>query len=211
VTDWVKTNLVGVPIETPWGEMFQTWPGVFLAAFAVVALVLALVLYDKYRVAAWWLARRRLPSADQALAFSADAHQPMVRPCSPQAFTAEQVRSAVASEAKSIVDVALVEKTILITLVSLSFAQVLPNVQRGFGWAFTLGQFVVMAAVNLGLILAYALLRSRLDASVSTGNALFFALLLTLLVTLFDHYRQVYLMHFSPVLSLVEGPKRLTV
>jgi hypothetical protein len=211
-TDWIKTSLFGVPADAPWSEIFQTWPGTFLAAFAVVALVL---------VAAWWLARRRLPSADQALAFSADAHQPT--------FTEEQVRSAVASEASRIVDAALVEKVILIALVSLSFAQVLPDVQssnlqlaigvafvvtvntalshwlarRGFGWAFALGQFMVMAVVNLGLILVYAFLRSRLGDPVSIGNVLFFALLVTLLVTLFDHYRQVYLMRF--------GPQRLAV
>jgi hypothetical protein len=213
-TDWIKTNLVGVPTDTPWSDIFQTWPGTFLAVFAVVALIL---------VAAWWFARRRLPPAERTLAFSADAHQPMVRPCSPQAFTEEQVRSAVASEARRIVDAALVEKIVLIALVSLSFAQVLPDVQssnlqlaigvalvitintalshwlarRGFGWAFALGQFMVMAVVNLGLILAYAFLRSRFDAPVSIGNALFFALLFTLLVTLFDHYRQVYLMRFG--------------
>jgi hypothetical protein len=172
-------------------------------------------------VAAWRFARRRLPPADHTLAFSADAHQPT--------FTVEQVRSAVASEASRIVDAALVEKIVLITLVSLSFAQVLPDVQsstlqlavgvalvvtintalshwlarRGFGWAFALGQFVVMGVVNLGLILAYALLRSRLDTPVSRGDALFFVLLLTLLVTLFDRYRQVYLMRFG-----AETPER---
>ena len=206
-TDWIKTSLIGVPADTPWSEIFQSWPGIFLAVFAVVALVL---------VAAWWLVRRRLPPADHALAFSADAHQ---RP-----FTTEQVRSAVASEASRIVDAALIEKIVLITLVSLSFAQVLPDVQssnlqlaigvalvvtintalshwlarRGFGWAFALGQFMVMAVVNLGLILAYTFLRSSLNVPVSIGNALFFALLLTLLVTLFDRYRQVYLMRFGP-------------
>jgi hypothetical protein len=206
-TDWIKTNLFGVPTDAPWSEIFQTWPGTFLAAFAAVALVL---------VAAWWFARQRLPPAHRALTFSADAHQ--------LPFTVEQVRSAVASEARSIVDAALVEKIVLIALVSLSFAQVLPNVQssnlqlalgvafvvtintalshwlarRGFGWAFTLGQFMVMAVVNLGLILAYAFLRSRLGDLASIANALFFVLLLTLLVTLFDHYRQVYLMRFGP-------------
>jgi hypothetical protein len=220
-TDWVKTSLFGVPTDAPWSEMFQTWPGTFLAILAVVALVL---------VAAWWFARRLLPPADRALAFSADAHQP--------ASTEEQVRSAVDSEASRIVDVALVEKVILIALVSLSFAQVAPlsppnlggvggqssNLQlaigvafvvtintalshwlarRGFGWALALGQFMVMAVVNLGLILAYTFLRSSFDDPVSIGNALFFALLLTLLVMLFDHYRQVYLMRF--------GPKRLAV
>jgi len=207
VTDWVKTSLLGVPIERPWGDIIQTRPGTFLAVFAVAALVL---------VAAWCLARRRLLPAERALAFSADAHQ--------LTFTAEQVRSAVASEARSIVDAALVEKIVLITLVSLIFAQVLADVQssnlqlvigvalvvtintalshwlarRGFGWAFALGQSMVMAVVNLGLILAYAFLRSRFDDPVSMGNALFLALLLTLLVTLFDHYRQVYLMRFGP-------------
>ena len=55
----------------------------------------------------------------------------------------------------------------------------------------------VLAAVNLGLILTYALLRSRFDAPVSLANALFFVLLLTLLITLFDRYRQVYLMRFD--------------
>jgi len=217
-TDWIKTSLLGLPADRPWSEILQTWPGIFLAVLAGVALSL---------VAAWWLVRRRLPPADRALTFSADAHQ---RP-----FTTEQVRSAVASEASRIVDAALVEKIVLITLVSLSFAQVLPDVQssnlqlaigvalvvtintalshwlarRGFGWAFALRQFMVMAVVNLGLILTYAFLRSRFDDPVSIGNALFFALLLTLLVTLFDRYRQVYLMRFGPVLSLVEGPKRL--
>jgi len=223
-TDWIKTNLLGVPADRPWSDIFQTWPGTFVAVFAVVALVL---------VAAWGLARRRLPPADHALAFSADAHQ--------LPFTAEQVRSAVASEASRIVDAALVEKVVLITLVSLSFAQVPPlsplppfpptlggqgglggqssNLQlalgvalvvttntalshwlarRGFGWAFALGQLVVMGVVNLSLILVYAWLRSRLDAPVSIGNALFFALLLTLLVTLFDRYRHVYLVRFGP-------------
>jgi len=217
-TDWIKANLVGAPTDRPWSEIFQTRPGIILAVLAVVALVL---------VAVWWFTTRRLPPGDRALTFSANAHQPMVRPCSPQAFTEEQVRSAVASEASRIVDAALVEKVVLITLVSISFAQVLPDVQAsslqlavgvasvvtintvlshwlarcGFGWAFALGQFMVMAVVNLGLILAYAFLRSRLDDPVSIGNALFFVLLLTLLVALFDRYRQVYLMRF--------GPKRL--
>jgi hypothetical protein len=69
--------------------------------------------------------------------------------------------------------------------------------RRGFGWAFALGQFAVMAVVNLALILGYTLLRSRFDDPVSIQNALFFTLLLTLLITLFDRYRQVYLMRFA--------------
>jgi hypothetical protein len=205
-TDWIKTDLFHVSTDTPWSEILRAWPGVFVAAFVVVALVL---------FAAWWLARRRLPPADRVLSFSSDAHQP--------AFTTEQVRSAAASEASRIVDAALIEKIAMITLVSLCFAQVLPGVRanslqlvlgvalivtintalshwlarRGFGWVFTQWEFAVMAVVNVGLLLAYAILRPRIDAPVSLANALFFALLLALLVSLFDRYRQVYLMRFS--------------
>jgi hypothetical protein len=206
-TDWIKTSLFNVPADTPWGEIVAKWPLVFVAAFAVVVLIL---------VAAWWLLRRRLPPADRALAFSADAHQP--------AFTTEQVRSAVVSEARDIVDAALVEKIALVSLVSLCFAQVLPGVQasdlqlaigvavivvlntvlshwlarHGFGAAFTLRQFIVLAGVNSAVMLVYAALRTRHEGAVSITNALFFVLLLTLLITLFDRYRQVYLMRFGP-------------
>ncbi|MEJ2211576.1 MAG: hypothetical protein P8129_21425, partial [Anaerolineae bacterium] len=69
--------------------------------------------------------------------------------------------------------------------------------RRRFGWAFTLRQFVVVGALNAGLALLYVTLRSVLGHATSLGNALFFALLLTLLVTLFDRYRQVYLMRFE--------------
>ncbi len=205
-TDWIKTGLFKVSVDTSWAEIFRSWPGVFVGAAIALALLLA---------GGWWIIRRRLPPADRALAFSADAHQP--------AFSTEQVRRAVATEASRIVDAALFEKIVLIALVSLIFAQVLPGVRasdlqlvvgvglivtintvlshvwarRGFGWVFTLGQFVALVAVNLSLILAYALLRSRFDAPVSLANALFFALLLGLLVTLFDRYRQVYLMRFG--------------
>lgn len=206
-TDWIKTTLFGVPANTSWGIILQTWPGLFLVVFIVIGLVLVVI---------WWSIKGRLPPADRALAFSTDAHQP--------AFSSEQVRSAVSSEARNIVDAALVEKIILVTLVSLSFAQVLPGVQatdlqltlgvafivilntvlshllarRGFGRAFTLGQFIVLVSVNSLVMLAYSVLRTVLGDRVGIANAIFFVLLFSLLVTLFDRYRQVYLMRFGP-------------
>jgi hypothetical protein len=207
-TDWIKTALFGVPVDTAWGEIVRAWPLVFLVALVVGVLIL---------VAAWRLLRRLQPRVLVAVAFSADAYQP--------AFTAAQVQGAVTSEARRIVDAALAEKVILITLVSLCFAHVLPGVQattlqlavgvglivvlntvlshwmarRGFGAAFALRQFVVLAVVNLVVILAYAALQARFDHRVNATNVLFFVVLLTLLVTLYDHYRQVYLMRFSEV------------
>jgi hypothetical protein len=123
-TDWIKTSLFRVPVDTPWSEIFKTWPWVFLLAFVVVALVAFIVTVNT--ALSHWLAR------------------------------------------------------------------------RGFGWAFTLWQSIVLGVVNLGGLLVYTLVRSRFDAPVSIANVLFFALLLTLLITLFDRYRQVYLMRFSP-------------
>ena len=205
-TDWIKAGLFQVPADTSWGEIVRAWPGAFVAALVVaVALVVALC----------WLARRRLPPADHAPALSADAQQP--------AFTTEQVRSAVASEARHIADAALLEKAVLIALVCACFGHVLPGVQatdfqltvgvallvvintalshwlawRGFGWAFSFGQFGALLVVNLVLLLAYVSLRTRFDDPVSTTNILFFVVLMTLLVTLFDRYRQVYLMRFG--------------
>ncbi len=201
-TDWIKTTLFGVPANTSWGIILQTWPGLFLVVFIVIGLVLVVI---------WWSLKGRLPPADRALAFSTDAHQP--------AFSSEQVRSAVSSEARNIVDAALVEKIILVTLVSLSFVQatdlqlalgvafivILNTVlshwlaRRGFGRAFTLVQCIVLVSVNSLVMLAYSALRTVLGDRVGIANAIFFVLLFSLLVTLFDRYRQVYLMRFSPI------------
>jgi hypothetical protein len=205
-TDWIKTSLFGVPINTSWSQILQLWPGVCLSVIFVVGIIL---------VAAWWFLKGRVPPADRALAFSADAHQP--------AFTTQQVRHAITLEARQIVDSAFLEKLILVTLVSISFAKVLTGVKatdlqlaigvaivvitntvlshflarRRFGMAFTMAQFIVLAGLNSILMLVYTVLRRMLGDMVETANALFFVLLFSLLITLFDRYRQVYLMRFG--------------
>ena len=205
-TDWIKMNLFGVPAETSWRVIFDMWSWVFLVLLIAVIFIL---------VAIWRLVKQHLPPSDRPLSFSADAHQP--------AFSSEQVRQAAALEARQILDSALVEKIILVTLVSLSFAQVLPGVQatdlelvvlvafvvvlntslshwlarRGFGGAFTLLQFVVLAAANSAALLVYSILRNVIGDRVIFTNALFYVILFSLLITLFDRYRQVYLMRFS--------------
>ncbi len=202
-TDWVKASVFRSSAETPWSEIARTWPWLLIGVVLGMAAIL---------VAAVWLARRRMRPAERSLAFSADAHQPK--------FTEEQVQMAVVDEARRIVDLALVEKLGLVTLVSISFAQVLPDVQassletalgvalvvaintvlshvlarRGFGWAFSLRQLAVLGAVNLGVFVAYALLRSRSGSPVGLRSSVFFAVLTTLLVVLYDRYRQVSLM-----------------
>lgn len=206
-TDWLKTAIFRVPVDTGWGTIFQTAPVLCLGLIVLPILVLT---------AALWFAIWRLPPADHAFSLTADIRKP--------AFSPEQERQALADEARYIIDSALAEKIALTTLVSLSFAQVLPNIQantlelvlgisfvvmintvlshvvarRGIGWVFTLWEFVALAVVNLVLFLIYSLWHSGINEPVSMVNVLFFVLLLALLVTLFDHYSQVYLMRFKP-------------
>jgi hypothetical protein len=205
-TDWIKTGLFGVPVNTSWSQILQTWPVVCLGGLILISLIL---------VAVWLILKQRLPPADRKLAFAADAHQP--------AFTTAQVRQAIEVEARIIVDAALGEKIILVSLVSLCFAQVLSGVvatnlqvaasvtfvvilntalshwsaRRGFGWAFTTQQFVLLALVNSLALLIYSLLRAMLGESVIITNAIFYVLLFSLIITLYDRFRQVYLMRFS--------------
>jgi hypothetical protein len=205
-TDWIKMYLFGVPVDTSWGMIFNTWPGVCLGGLIAVGAFL---------YAIWRLLKKRLPLPDRPLAFSADAYQP--------AYSSEQVRQAVEMEATQILDTALLEKILLVTLVSLCFAQVLPGVQatdlelvflvsivvilnttlshwlarRGFGGVFTLLQFVVLVLVNSTALLVYSVLRNMIGDRVIFANALFFIILFSLLITLYDRFRQVYLMWFS--------------
>jgi len=205
-TDLIKEQLFGVPADTPLGEIIAAYPGVFVAAIVLIVLIVIVV---------YWLAKRHLPPADRELAFAADAHQP--------AFSAEISSRAQALEAQTIVDAALFEKVVMISLVSVIFAQVLPKVRstnlqlaagvtlvvtvntvlshwlsrRGIGWVSILGQFIAMAMLNFSLVLVYAGLLSRFGGALDLAMMLFFALLLTLLIVLFDRYRQVYLMRFA--------------
>jgi hypothetical protein len=185
----------------------RTWPWVFILAIAVMTLVV---------VGITWMVRNRFPPVDYRWTFSADLQRPQ--------FSTQQVRAAIAEEARQIVDGALIEKVVLTSLVALSFAQVLSEVRasslmlvlgvgaivivnttishwiarRRFGWGVTIGQFWLLAAVNTILILGYSVIRTALDQPVRVPNAFFFVLLLTLLLTLFDRYRQIYLIRFGP-------------
>lgn len=206
VTDWLKTELLGFPLAVSWLDILAARPGLIVAAAALLTVVV---------LAAWWLVTPRLPSAHRARSWRQGVHRPD--------FGIERLRRAFDTEASRIIDTALIEKVVLISLVSVSFAHVLPGVdvadlelasaialvvvantalahwfaRLGQSWALSLRQFVVLGAVNAVLALIYLALRPGLRNPAGLANTLFFALLLTLLVTLFDHYRQVYLARFE--------------
>lgn len=156
---------------------------------------------------AWWLIRD-LPSARPGLKFKA----------APVA-TSQVVSSSEEKEAKEqrerLINSAVIEKIVLISLISIIFAQILPGVRasnlqlatgmailiiintvlshwlvrKGRHWSSIIREFIVMSAVNMALVLLINYILPRYDGSINLFNTLFFILLLTLNITLYDRYR----------------------
>jgi len=204
-TDFIKQTILGMPVDATLREIFSANPWLIPAILLFLAILLLLLRWGIHR----------LPPADWPLAFSADAHQP--------AFTKAQRVQAQGIIVGHVFDWTLFEKIVLISLISIIFAQVLPDMhvgnaalvvgvmlvvvintalshwlsRRGHTWTSVLREFIVMAAVNFLIAWLYAFLLPRTDGSLNLVNILFFALLLTVLVTLYDRYRIVYQMRFS--------------
>jgi hypothetical protein len=68
---------------------------------------------------------------------------------------------------------------------------------RGRGWGSIAREFLVMAVVNLGLVYLADFLLRRGGGALNLPITLFFVLLLTLIVTLYDRYHLVYQARFA--------------
>ena len=198
-TDLLKQRVFGAPVETGWGEIVAG------NTAAIVGIGLGLVLLT---VAVRWLVAARLPPADWPRSFDPDAHNHDVTP--------PQVRAAVLAHAGRLFDRELVEKVALVSLVTVIFSQILPGVRAsdlqlavgvavvvvantalteamarsGVGWPSLALQFAASVVVNLGIVVAFDLvLLPFFGGRINLATTLFFALLLTLLVTLYDRYQ----------------------
>jgi hypothetical protein len=205
MTDFLKEEVFGVPAETSWGDAVAANPTVVLVAGIVVALLAVLV---------WWLLTRRLPPADRPFTLDADAEQPAVDPVA--------IRRRRERMAQTFFDGELLEKIVLVSLVSVIFAQMLPGkeesplgiaigvglvilvntavsewfIRRGQRWGSVLRQFGLTLALNVAIV-AVAGIALRLMSAAPLQHALIFVLLLTLIVTLYDRYRPVHLTRFG--------------
>jgi hypothetical protein len=169
-------------------------------AIAIVALL----------AAGWWLVTRRLPGADWAVSLAdpleIDRELGYQRG-TPRLFAGRRL------------DQGFIEKVVLVSLVSIIFAQILPDVnatalqmtiavalvvigntlvsewlvRRGMTWKTMVREFGAMAVINVGLTILFLLILPVSAGSLHTGSTLFFLLLLTLLVLLYDHFRPYYL------------------
>ncbi len=199
-TDFIKEDIFGVPTDTPFTEIIAD--NLWIIALAAVVAVLIVV------IARWVI--KRLPPADWPLSIDANDHLDI----SPEAVENQWIPKETGRFFNSV----LLEKIALVSLVSIIFAQILPEVRattlelalgvafvvvlntvlshwlarRGATWRSTLQQFIAMVVVNFGLVLLFAFLLPEFDGSINLGNTLFFVLLLTLIVTLFDRYRPYY-------------------
>jgi hypothetical protein len=183
-TDFMKRDVLGTTPETPWGEaLSQNWWFVILMVVVVGLLVFA--------------ARRlwpRLPTPDWSFTFSVDAHLDRSAP--------------VESDERSTLHWPMViEKIALTSLVTIIFAQLVPDndasplqltvavgvlvvwmSRRGVSWSATAREFGAMVVVNVLIAVGYLVVLRRSDTPINEAALLFFIVLLTLLVTLFDRF-----------------------
>lgn len=174
-----------------------------VAAHPTVALVVLFAVLVILAVAVPLVARR-VPPPDWAPTVDADAHRP-----------AFDIAGPAASAVRSLPFWAsCAEKTVLLSLMLAVFASVLDArttptqlvvtvalvvvgnaaisqliARRGTAWSSTLTQFLALCAVNVGLVLVLHLVSPNVDARADPENTLFFLLLSSLIITLYDRYR----------------------
>ncbi|MCC4771896.1 hypothetical protein FXV91_17525 [Methanosarcina sp. DH2] len=182
---------------------------------------------------AWWLLRDFPPMRS---GFSIAAHHATFRFDS---LRAARVKDNYTSKRffDDFIHHELIEKIVLVSLLSIIFAQILPEVRandvqiafgmsiliiintelsqwlarRGTQWRSIVKEFIVMSIVNLILVLLFDFLLARYEGSIDLLNTLFFVLLLTLNVTLYDRYRRVHLWSHATITEFEESKKGIEI
>lgn len=171
----------------------------------IVAVIATIALIAAYKIV--W---PRLPPKEWDVQFDVDKRPDII----PARAHQERLTSA-----EKFWDTSLIEKLAMVSMIAIIFGNVLPNVEsthlqlavgisaivvantfishlftrRGRDWSTLSAEFAAMAAVNAGLtFIAYKLLPNS-DGSIHLGNTLFFLLMLTLIIVMYDRYHPRYL------------------
>lgn len=212
-TNFVKGTLLGLdptgfdPVsghdvyDQSWGTAIGNRP---LVAIGIVVLIVALLAVARTLV-------RRLPTRDWKRTFDADV-QGRHLGWDPPAGVAEPL---------AVFGWPFFEKAALASMVAMIFSNILPGVEasalqialattvtiavstllsewlakREVSWRSTGVQFAFMVAANFAIVIVYYVLLGADEASLRLGNTLFFVTLLTLILVLFDRYRDIGLHH----------------
>jgi hypothetical protein len=219
LTDVLKTALFGAPPETPWGHIFHAAPWLYvgLAALGAGVIVALAWLADRRPPTADGL--RNLTTGNcPASERPTDERPPggrLVavgrRPAT--VVSPDRLRAARDAWAAHVFDRDMAEKLLLVSLLTAIFAQMLPGTRpatplvvfgaavvvalntglshalarRGVGWSNALGQFLVMLGANFTAVFLYRALPGTRD--LDEAAVLFFVLLLSVIVTLFDRFQ----------------------
>lgn len=204
-TDLINEKLFRVSADAGIAAGIANRPLVFVA---LIAASLALALAVRF------LVLPRLPQPHHGWKFAAER-------LPKRADTPEERREVFVLTRRPL-DAALLEKVVLVTLVSLIFAQILPNfrgtdlqlalavtavvtlnsfagywfARRGVGWRSAATQFAVLLAVNAAIVGAGQLVFGRGPLSTAAPSA-FLLGLLTLLITIYDYFRPVFSARFE--------------
>lgn len=200
MTDFVKQSLFGVPANSSWGEAVAANPLILVAFGAILVLVViaSRQLLLKLLTADWTFGSR---TATRGVTVS-------------QRLAAEDRLPA-----HSLINLELVEKSILVSIIVLIFSRILPEqgnglinleiglvllivgnklvsewlTQRDLKPQFTFVQFVVWAAVNATIATVFIFLLPGPISVPLLETTLFYVLLVTLIVVLYDRYMPIYL------------------
>jgi hypothetical protein len=197
-TDVMKEDVFGVAPTASWGEALTNRPVVTIALVSLLAGVALL---------ARWLARR-LPPADWPFTVDADTvgrHLGWIG------------QPPVGSRSEPVWSAASFEKVALIALVTAIFAKMLPGVEatglqiavgvavlvlanaavavwrsgRGLTWRSVGARFMALTIIDVGLLGVYTWLLRRGEGTIDLSDAVFFSVLITLIVVLFDRYHRI--------------------
>jgi hypothetical protein len=210
---FVAVAFIWVVIKMPqeyWLHVAQRDTTDLLLAYPIL-IVLLVIIGMLLILGVRWTMHHRLPPADFGLRFA--ALNPMENPA-----YAEKERSMLTG---GIIQREVFEKVVLITLVSIIFSQILPNVTatptqlalavstlvvtntlvsewlhgRGNSWRSTMQQFVVTSVMNIGLSFTFLYILPPEMSTAALQSTLFYLLLITLIITYYDRYRPSYLVH----------------
>jgi hypothetical protein len=216
LTDVLKTALFGASPQTPWGHIFRAAPWLFVG---VAALGVGVLVTLAWLAGRGHPADHPPPASDPSaptIATDATRHSPPATrypwqgpPPPPHAA----LRAARDAWAAHVLDRDLAEKLLLAGLLTAVFAQILPGTRpatplvvlgavvvvtlttalthalarRGVRWSNALGQFLVMLGANFTAVFLYRALPGTRD--LDEAAVLFFVLLLSVIVTLFDRFQ----------------------
>ncbi len=206
VTDFIRENIFGVPVDTSWGTLVSDNIPVFVGLIlAIIGLVFLLR----------WVFEHKLPKPDWGWTFDADAHR--------DTDPAYQVQATgigySENQAEKFFNNGLIEKIVLLSLIVGIFAKVLPGIEisnlrliigvivivimntvitewfgrHGMSFDTAMKEFIGVALANFIIVLVYDFILRRSEGHLQVGATLFFVFLFSIIIALFDRYRPIYL------------------